>query len=157
MTERVHSLPAIAATVPQLSVGPMVLNVANRPAGTLAVMAATLQQISNGRLLLGLGAGGGINTPYAAEQLALNRPVPPDPIRREQLETTVSSLRMVWSDDRLRGVSELRDVRRGVDADKLRNPSERFPDYDRVDLVDWHEETMHGHEEPHSLLPWSFS
>ena len=37
--------------------GPLVLNVANRDPGVLAVMAATLQQVSGGRLFLGLGAG----------------------------------------------------------------------------------------------------
>ena len=53
------TLTAIAATVPRIAVGPMVLNVANRDPGTLAVMAATLQEVSGGRLILGLGAGGG--------------------------------------------------------------------------------------------------
>ena len=53
------TLTAIAATVPRLALGPMVLNVANRHPGTLGVMAATLQEVSGGRLLLGLGAGGG--------------------------------------------------------------------------------------------------
>ena len=62
------TLTAIAATVPRIAIGPMVLNVANRHPGTLAVMAATLQEVSGGRLLLGLGAGGGPHTPYAAEQ-----------------------------------------------------------------------------------------
>ena len=36
------TLTAIAATVPRVMVGPLVLNVANRPAGTLAVMAVYL-------------------------------------------------------------------------------------------------------------------
>jgi alkanesulfonate monooxygenase SsuD/methylene tetrahydromethanopterin reductase-like flavin-dependent oxidoreductase (luciferase family) len=44
------TLTAIAATVPRIMVGPLVLNVANRPARTLAVMAATLQELSGGRL-----------------------------------------------------------------------------------------------------------
>ena len=66
-------LSALAAVVPQLAIGPLVLNVANRDPGTLAVMAATLQEVSGGRLLLGVGAGGGAGTPYAAEQLALGR------------------------------------------------------------------------------------
>ena len=47
------TLTAVAATVPRIMVGPLVLNVANRPPGTLAVMAATLQELSGGRLLLG--------------------------------------------------------------------------------------------------------
>jgi alkanesulfonate monooxygenase SsuD/methylene tetrahydromethanopterin reductase-like flavin-dependent oxidoreductase (luciferase family) len=91
------TLTALAATVPRIALGPMVLNVANRDAGTLGVMAATLQEISEGRLLLGLGAGGGRNTPYANEQLAFGRPVPGDASRRAAVEATVSRLRAVWS------------------------------------------------------------
>jgi alkanesulfonate monooxygenase SsuD/methylene tetrahydromethanopterin reductase-like flavin-dependent oxidoreductase (luciferase family) len=90
-------LSALAAAVPRLAVGSLVLNVANRDAGTLAVMAATLQEVSRGRLLLGLGAGGGVGTPYAAEQVALGRPVPGDAVRRRAVESTVATLRDVWS------------------------------------------------------------
>lgn len=82
---------------PRITIGPMVLNVANRDPGTLAAMAATLQEISGGRLLLGLGAGGGRATPYAAEQLALGRTVPGDAMRRRAVEATVATLRSVWS------------------------------------------------------------
>src|ERR1019366_4213136 len=89
------TLTAIAATVPRIAIGPMVLNVANRDAGTLGVMAATLQEISEGRLLLGLGAGGGWDTPYAAEQVAFGRPVPADAVRRSAVESTVTTLRSV--------------------------------------------------------------
>jgi alkanesulfonate monooxygenase SsuD/methylene tetrahydromethanopterin reductase-like flavin-dependent oxidoreductase (luciferase family) len=91
------TLTAIAATVPRLALGPMVLNVANRDAGTLGVMAATLQEISGGRLLLGLGAGGGSGTPYAAEQWAFGRTVGGDRIRRQAVETVVSTMRSVWT------------------------------------------------------------
>jgi alkanesulfonate monooxygenase SsuD/methylene tetrahydromethanopterin reductase-like flavin-dependent oxidoreductase (luciferase family) len=91
------TLTAIAATLPRITIGPMVLNVANRDAGTLGVMAATLQEISGGRLLLGLGAGGGSETPYAAEQHAFGRDVPGDAVRRNRVERTVSVLRAVWS------------------------------------------------------------
>jgi alkanesulfonate monooxygenase SsuD/methylene tetrahydromethanopterin reductase-like flavin-dependent oxidoreductase (luciferase family) len=91
------TLTAIAASVPRLAVGPMVLNVANRDPGTLGVMAATLQEVSGGRLLLGLGAGGGRDTPYATEQRAFGRPVLGDGARRAALEAAVATLRAVWS------------------------------------------------------------
>ena len=90
-------LSAVAAAVPRLMVGSLVLNVANRDAGTLAVMAATLQEVSGGRLLLGVGAGGGVDTPYAAEQVALGREVPGDAVRRSTVEATIGILREVWS------------------------------------------------------------
>jgi alkanesulfonate monooxygenase SsuD/methylene tetrahydromethanopterin reductase-like flavin-dependent oxidoreductase (luciferase family) len=90
-------LSALAAAVPRLALGSLVLNVANRDAGTLAVMAATLQEVSAGRLLLGIGAGGGMGTPYAGEQLALGREVPGDAARRGAVEATVATLRRVWS------------------------------------------------------------
>jgi len=91
------TLTAIAAVVPRISIGPLVLNVVNRDAGTLAVMAATLQEVSDGRLLLGLGAGGGLDTPYGAEQLALGRPVPGARARRRWVEDAVSRVREVWT------------------------------------------------------------
>ena len=50
-------LSALAASVPRITIGSLVLNVANRDPFTLAVMAATLQHVSGGRLILGLGAG----------------------------------------------------------------------------------------------------
>lgn len=90
-------LTALAVAVPRLMIGPCVLNVANRSAGTLAVMAATLQHVSGGRLLLGIGAGGGPGTPYEREQLALGRRVPGDIQRRRQVEETIATLRQVWS------------------------------------------------------------
>jgi alkanesulfonate monooxygenase SsuD/methylene tetrahydromethanopterin reductase-like flavin-dependent oxidoreductase (luciferase family) len=91
------SLTAIAASVPRVAVGPMVLNVANRDAGTLAVMASTLQEVSDGRLLLGVGAGGGHGTPYAREQEALGRHVAGDRARRAAVEGTVATVREVWT------------------------------------------------------------
>jgi alkanesulfonate monooxygenase SsuD/methylene tetrahydromethanopterin reductase-like flavin-dependent oxidoreductase (luciferase family) len=91
------TLSALAATVGRIALGPMVLNVANRDPGTLAVMAATLQEVSQGRLLLGVGAGGGIGTPYAEEQRALGRAVPGDRARRAEVEATIATLRSVWS------------------------------------------------------------
>ena len=91
------TLTAIAASVPRIAVGPMVLNVANRDPGTLAVMAATLQHLSGGRLLLGLGAGGGRDLPYAHEQYALGRDVAGDVVRRRAVEAAITTLRAVWS------------------------------------------------------------
>lgn len=91
------TLTAVAAVVPRIAIGPMVLNVANRDPGTLAVMAATLQDVSGGRLLLGMGAGGGRNTPYAQEQYSLGRTVPGDRARRTAVERVVAELRRVWS------------------------------------------------------------
>jgi len=91
------TLTAMAVSVPRISIGSLVLNVANRDPGTLAVMAATLQEVSGGRLLLGLGAGGGRNTPYRSEQEALGRPVPGDIRRRQAVQEAVAVLRSGWS------------------------------------------------------------
>ena len=68
-------LTALAEATRRVSLGPLVLNVANRQPGLLANMAATLQAVSGGRLLLGLGAGGNRRTPYAVEQAAIGQKV----------------------------------------------------------------------------------
>src|ERR1051326_1783586 len=90
-------LTALAAITQRVIIGPLTLNVANRHPGTLAVMAATLQHLSGGRLMLGLGAGGGPDTPYAAEQAVFARRTPGDAVRRQQVEEAVGVLRQVWS------------------------------------------------------------
>src|SRR5258708_2550236 len=64
------TLTALAEATRRIALGPLVLNVANRHPGLLANMAATLQAVSGGRLLLGLGAGGGPRAPYAPGQEA---------------------------------------------------------------------------------------
>ena len=89
-------LTALATTVPDVVIGPMVLNVANRHPGVLAAMAATLQEVSGGRLLLGIGAGAQPGTPYAREQEAIGRPVLGDAERRAEVEWCVAELRRVW-------------------------------------------------------------
>jgi alkanesulfonate monooxygenase SsuD/methylene tetrahydromethanopterin reductase-like flavin-dependent oxidoreductase (luciferase family) len=89
-------LSALAAVVPSAVLGPMVLNVANRHPPVLATMAATLQDVAEGRLLLGLGAGAHSGSPYAREQEAIGRPVCGDAERREQVERCVAELHRIW-------------------------------------------------------------
>ncbi len=90
-------LSALAVDVPRIGVGPLVLNVANRDPATLAVMAATLQHLSGGRLVMGLGAGARAGSAYAIEQEALGRRVAGDAARRRRVEQTIAALHRVWS------------------------------------------------------------
>jgi alkanesulfonate monooxygenase SsuD/methylene tetrahydromethanopterin reductase-like flavin-dependent oxidoreductase (luciferase family) len=92
------TLTAIAASTSGVVIGPLVLNVLNRHPGVLAMMAATLQDVSGGRLLLGLGAGGGHDARYRREQEAVGRTVPPDGARRAQVEASVGEMRRLWTE-----------------------------------------------------------
>lgn len=94
--EALMVLAGIAEATTRLQLGPLVLNVNNRHPGLLANMAATLQQIAGGRLVLGLGAGGSLQTPYAAEQLALGNPVPSDRVRGDRVAEAAQILRLLW-------------------------------------------------------------
>ncbi len=89
-------LSALAAEMPGAMLGPLVLNVANRHPGVLATMAATLQHVSDGRLLLGLGAGAARDTPYALEQEAIGLPVLDATARRAHVADSVAALRRLW-------------------------------------------------------------
>ena len=90
-------LTALAEVTRRVSLGPLVLNVANRPPGVLANMAATLQMVSGGRLLLGLGAGGSRRTPYAAEQAAIGQTVDSDAARAQRVVEAITLIRRLWS------------------------------------------------------------
>ena len=60
-------------------------------------MAATLQTVSGGRLLLGLGAGGNRRTPYAVEQAAIGQSVDPDPVRAQRVVDAITLIRRLWA------------------------------------------------------------
>jgi alkanesulfonate monooxygenase SsuD/methylene tetrahydromethanopterin reductase-like flavin-dependent oxidoreductase (luciferase family) len=69
-----------------------VLNLMNRPPAVVARMAATLQEASGGRLVLGIGIGG-----HPAEHIAYGIPFPAAPERVARLEEAVAVLRALWS------------------------------------------------------------
>jgi alkanesulfonate monooxygenase SsuD/methylene tetrahydromethanopterin reductase-like flavin-dependent oxidoreductase (luciferase family) len=91
------TLTALAEVTKRVMLGPLVLNVANRVPGVLANMAATLQAVSGGRLLLGLGAGGHRRTPYAAEQTAIGQLVEGDRVRAQRVVDAITRIRRLWS------------------------------------------------------------
>jgi alkanesulfonate monooxygenase SsuD/methylene tetrahydromethanopterin reductase-like flavin-dependent oxidoreductase (luciferase family) len=94
------TLAGLAEATSRINLGPLVLNVGLRPPGLLANMAATLQQVSGGRLLLGLGAGGSRATPYVVEQEAIGLPVESDAVRAARVAEACQVLRRLWTGDR---------------------------------------------------------
>jgi alkanesulfonate monooxygenase SsuD/methylene tetrahydromethanopterin reductase-like flavin-dependent oxidoreductase (luciferase family) len=93
------TLTALAEATRRVTLGPLVLNTGLRHPGLLANMAATLQQVSGGRLLLGLGAGATRAMAYAREQEALGMTIAPDRQRAERVAETAQVLRRLWSGD----------------------------------------------------------
>jgi alkanesulfonate monooxygenase SsuD/methylene tetrahydromethanopterin reductase-like flavin-dependent oxidoreductase (luciferase family) len=93
------TLTALAEATRRVTLGPLVLNTGLRHPGLLANMAATLQQVSGGRLVLGLGAGATRSMSYAREQEALGIEVAPDRVRAERVAEVAQVLRRLWSGD----------------------------------------------------------
>jgi alkanesulfonate monooxygenase SsuD/methylene tetrahydromethanopterin reductase-like flavin-dependent oxidoreductase (luciferase family) len=86
------TLSATAALTRRVRVGSWVTSVMNRHPAVLARITATVQELSNGRLELGIGIGG-----HPAEHQALGIPFPPAPERVARLEEAVTVLRLLWS------------------------------------------------------------
>jgi alkanesulfonate monooxygenase SsuD/methylene tetrahydromethanopterin reductase-like flavin-dependent oxidoreductase (luciferase family) len=85
-------LSATAGATSRITVGSFVLNVMNRHPAVLARMASTLQIVSGGRLILGIGIGG-----HPAEHEALGIPFPEAPERVARVEEAVAVLRALWA------------------------------------------------------------
>jgi alkanesulfonate monooxygenase SsuD/methylene tetrahydromethanopterin reductase-like flavin-dependent oxidoreductase (luciferase family) len=71
MLECFTLLGAYAAATTRIGVGSMVVNMANRNPGVMALAAASVQHISGGRLRLGVGAGPAPGTMWSAEHRTL--------------------------------------------------------------------------------------
>ena len=87
------TISTIAAKTEKFRIGSLVLSVILRHPALVAKMASSLDNISNGRLTLGLGAGW-----YKPEYTANGIPFLPYQTRMEQLEETIQILRLLWSE-----------------------------------------------------------
>jgi alkanesulfonate monooxygenase SsuD/methylene tetrahydromethanopterin reductase-like flavin-dependent oxidoreductase (luciferase family) len=90
-------LAAIASHTTRVTLGPLVVNTVARHPAHIAVATATLQQLSAGRVQLGLGAGAGPDSPYSRELALVGLPVLPAAERRQRVLDTVAFLRAVWA------------------------------------------------------------
>ena len=84
----------LAAKYPRLGIGTIVLSQAYRNPAVLAKMAAVLQWLSQGRLILGIGAGWKEN-----EYQAYGLPFPSAKVRLDQLEEAAQIIRKMWTED----------------------------------------------------------
>jgi alkanesulfonate monooxygenase SsuD/methylene tetrahydromethanopterin reductase-like flavin-dependent oxidoreductase (luciferase family) len=102
------TLTAVASATSRIGLGPLVVNATIRHPAHIAVAAATLQQLSAGRLLLGIGAGAGPG-PYASELEMVGLPVWGAAERRRRTEEAIGAIRALW-----RGVTDLGGVHHGL-------------------------------------------
>lgn len=86
-------LAVLAARYPHMKVGPMVLGQSYRNPAMLAKMAATLQILSQGNFIMGIGAGW-----KEDEYHAYDYEFPSTRVRMEQLEDTLEILIRMWTE-----------------------------------------------------------
>lgn len=82
----------LAAALPRFRIGHLVLAQSYRNPALLAAMASTLQKLSGGRLILGLGAGW-----LEEEYLAYDFDYPSGGTRVAQLEEAIEVIRRLWT------------------------------------------------------------
>lgn len=93
-------LGAIAARTSRVRLGVLVNNVHVRPAAVIAGATATLDHVSNGRAILGLGAGAAPGTYFAAEHDALGTTLEPSiDARHQTLLDSLRTVRRIWNGD----------------------------------------------------------
>jgi alkanesulfonate monooxygenase SsuD/methylene tetrahydromethanopterin reductase-like flavin-dependent oxidoreductase (luciferase family) len=101
MPECFTLLGALAEATSTIGLGVLVANVGTRHAAVLANSAATAQDISGGRFILGLGAGASPSSPFASELHAIEMPIPATMEERHaRLEHTLDVLDEMWDANR---------------------------------------------------------
>ena len=90
-------LGAVAVMTGRISLGPLVANVTVRHPAHIAVAAATLQDLSGGRFVLGLGAGAGPGSPFSREMAMVGMTPEPAQARREMVMEAIDVIRRLWS------------------------------------------------------------
>lgn len=101
MIECFTLLGALAASTTRIGLGTLVVNVANRNPGVMALSAAGVQQLSGGRFTLGIGAGAAPNTPWSAEHRALGLHLEPTvAARHARLAAALDEIDRLWAVDR---------------------------------------------------------
>jgi alkanesulfonate monooxygenase SsuD/methylene tetrahydromethanopterin reductase-like flavin-dependent oxidoreductase (luciferase family) len=90
-------LAAIAMSTTHIDIGPLVVNATTRHPAHINTAVATLQQLSNGRLILGLGAGAGPESSFADELRMFGMELYSASFRRQRVAETVQLLRALWN------------------------------------------------------------
>src|SRR5215467_8350511 len=93
--EAVASHAALAASTSKVRCGSLVYSVGYRHPAVLANAMATLDQLSNGRITLGLGGGW-----LAEEYQAYGMPFPDAPVRLRQVEEAIQCVRGLLTQER---------------------------------------------------------
>src|SRR5206468_717720 len=86
-------LAAVAASTRRISIGTLVTRASLRPAGLLAKLAVQLDDVSDGRMILGIGTGDPIDKP---EHDTFGLPYLEKAERREHLVETVQALKELF-------------------------------------------------------------
>lgn len=94
MLEGYTALGFLAGRTERIQLGLLVTGVTYRHPGLLAKAVTTLDVLSGGRAILGIGAAW-----YEREHLGLGVPFPPVSERFERLEETLQICRQMWSED----------------------------------------------------------
>jgi len=90
-------LGAIAESTSSIRVGPLVVNVANRHPARIASAAGTLQSLSAGRAVLGIGAGAAPGALYAGEYEAIGVDLGDLDARRRRLVEAIEVVKLAWA------------------------------------------------------------
>jgi alkanesulfonate monooxygenase SsuD/methylene tetrahydromethanopterin reductase-like flavin-dependent oxidoreductase (luciferase family) len=100
-------LSALASETTKIRLGALVLNINNRNPALTAKMAVTLDQISNGRLEFGIGAGGtnraqhqkSLGYEYEFDAYDISFPAKPS-TRIERLDEGLKIIKIMWTQDK---------------------------------------------------------